>query len=104
VFQLSLKFQFAAQRFECLKQIVRVVIPSLAIFALGFADDLLKLSGNVRDLIREWRWLFLENRRHHLSWGVAGEWRLPRYHFVKDHAEAPDIGAFINWRAGCLFW
>src|SRR6266550_5180726 len=28
---------------------------------------------------------------------------MPRYHFVKDYAETPDIGAFINRRAARLF-
>src|SRR6266487_6349795 len=73
-----------------------------AIFAQRFADDLLKLSGRVCDVTRERRWLFLKNRRHHLAWCVAGEWHMPGYHFVKNYAETPDIGAFINVPAARL--
>jgi hypothetical protein len=74
-----------------------------AIFAQSFADDLLKLCGRACDVTRERRRLFLKNGRHHLSWCVSGEWRMPRHHFVQDYAETPDIGALINWRAGRLF-
>src|SRR5438477_8232034 len=64
------------------------------------------------DVIHERRWIHLMNRTHHRSWGacravalrrrVAGEWRLPGYHFVKHHAETPDIGALINVSAARL--
>jgi hypothetical protein len=60
-----------------LKQIVRAAISFLTVFAQRFADDLLKLSRNVRDVTRERRWLFLKNRRHYVLWRVAGEWRMP---------------------------
>ena len=78
---------------------MRAAVPFLAIFAQSLADNLLKLSGNVRDVSRELWWLFLKNRGHNFSWCVAGEWRMPGYHFVKNHAETPNIGAFINLRA-----
>src|SRR5438105_13341688 len=67
------------------------------------ADNLLKLGRNVREVTRERRWLHPKNRSHRLSWRVAGEWRMPRYHFVKDHAETPNIGTLINLRAARLF-
>src|SRR5205823_7903173 len=54
------------------------------------------------DVTPERRWLFLKNRRHHLAWCVAREWRLPGYHFVQNHADAPDIGPVINMRAARL--
>src|SRR5436190_15442737 len=60
----------------------------------------------MRDVIRERRWLPLKKRRHHLWWcacravalrrRVAGEWHMAGYHFVKHHAETPDISGFIN--------
>src|SRR5262249_6198842 len=93
-FQFS--FQFATEVFERLKQLVCDLVPLLAIFAQGFADNLLKLSGSTRDKFRERQWLRFKNRRHHLSWRVAGEWHMPSYHFIKDHAQTPDIGALIN--------
>src|SRR6266481_14414 len=82
---------------------MRAVIAFLAILTQRLADDLLKLSGSVCDIIRERRRLFLENRRHHLSWCVTGEWRMTGSHFIKHHAETPDIGGFINVRAARLF-
>src|SRR4029077_6168152 len=85
--------------FERLQQLVRAAISLLAILTQRLADDLLKLSGSVCDVMRERRWLFLKNRRHHLSWCVAGEWRMTCCHFIKDYAETPDIGAVINLRA-----
>src|SRR5439155_5506780 len=85
--------------FERLKQFVGALIPFLAIFAQRFADNLLKLSGSLRDVTGERRWFHLKNRRHRFSWRFAGEWRMPRYHFVKDCAETPDIGALIDRRA-----
>ena len=88
--------------FERLQQLVCVVIPFHAIFAQRFADDPLKLSGHVREITRERRWLFLQNRGHHLHWCVSGEWRLRGYHFVKHHAKTPDIGALINVLSACL--
>ncbi len=88
--------------FERLKQFVCAVIPFLAIFAQRFADNLLKLSGSVREELGERRWVHLKNRRHRLPWCVAREWRMPRHHFVKDYAEIPDIGAFINLPAARL--
>src|SRR6266550_1967249 len=56
----------------------------------------------MRDVTRERRWFLFKNRRHHLFWCVAGKRRMPRYHFVKNYAETPDIGAFINLRAARL--
>src|SRR5439155_5335084 len=98
-FQISLEFQFVTKIFKRLKQIVCAAIPFLAILAQRFADNLLKLSGRVREATRERRWLPLKNRRHHLFWCVASERRMPGYHFVKNYAETPDIGAFMNLRA-----
>src|SRR5438477_5365991 len=100
--QLGREFQFVTKIFERLEQLVCAVIPFLAIFAQRFADNLLKLRGSMREVTRERRWLLLKNRRHRLSWCVAGEWRMPRYHFVKDDAETPDVGTFINLRAARL--
>src|SRR5437773_11213607 len=102
-FQRSLEFHDAKETMERLKQFVCALIPFLALFAQRFADNLLKLGQSVREVIRERRWLLFKNRRHRFSWRVAGEWRMPRYHFVKDYAETPDIGAFINLRAARLF-
>src|SRR5215472_12691911 len=76
---------------------MRALIPLAAIFAQRFADDLLNLRGRVRDVSGERRWLFIKNRRHDLLRCVAGEWRLPGYHFVKHDAETPDIATLINW-------
>src|SRR5206468_386271 len=98
-FQLGFDFQFMTKTFERLQQLVCAVISLPAIFPQRFADDLLKLSGRVREIFRERQRLRLKNRRHHLLWCVASEWRTARYHFVKDYAETPDIGAFINLRA-----
>ena len=90
------------QILQRLKQLVSAVIPLLAIFAQRFADYLLKLSGNMRDVTRErWR-LDFQDRSHHLCWCVAGERRNPRYNFVKNYAETPDIRALINLRAARL--
>src|SRR5262249_32051134 len=88
--------------FECLKQLVRALIPLPAVFAQRFADNLLKLGGSVRDVMRERRWLFFKDRRHHLSWGVAREWHMAGYHFTKNHAETPIITGCINFRAARL--
>src|SRR5437868_620198 len=88
--------------FERLEQIVCAVIPFVAIFAQRFADDLLKLGGSICDVTCQRRWLFLKDRRHHLSWCVSGEWRMTGSHFIKHHAETPDIGPFINLRAARL--
>src|SRR6476646_7756366 len=88
--------------FERLKQLVCVVIPFVAIFAQRFADNLLKFSGQMCDVMRERRWLRLKNCRHHLFWCVASEWRIAGYHFVKDYAETPDIGGLINLPAARL--
>src|SRR5205814_6105817 len=68
-----------------------------------FADNLLKLGRSLHDITGERRWLHLKNRSHRLSWRFAGEWRMPRYHFVKDYAETPNIGTLINLRAARLF-
>src|SRR6266576_1048646 len=81
---------------------MRAVIAFLAILTQRLADDLLKLSGSVCDVMRERRWLFLKNRRHHLSWCVAGEWRMTCCHFIKHRAETPDISGCINLRAAGL--
>src|SRR5437762_6147690 len=51
---------------------------------------------------RERRRLLLENRTHNLCWRVAGEWRMTGHHFVKHHAQAPDIAAVINVAAAGL--
>src|SRR6266542_631701 len=101
--QLSLKFQFVTKVFERLKQFVGALIPFIAIFAQRFADNLLKLGRSVRDVTGERRWFHFKNRRHRFSWRFASEWRMRRYHFVKDCAETPDIGALINRRAVRLF-
>src|SRR5206468_5606228 len=101
-FELSPKFQFVTKTFERLKQFMRALIPFLALFAQRFADNLLKLSRSVRDVTRERRWFLLKNRSHYLFWCVAGERRMPRYHFVKDYAETPDISGFINVRTAGL--
>src|SRR5207248_135981 len=97
------EFQAATEALERLKQFVCALIPFLALFAQRFADNLLKLGRSVREVIRERLWLLLKNRRHRFSRRVAGERRMPRYHFVKDYAETPDIGALINRRAVRLF-
>ena len=102
-FQLSLEFQFVTKTFQRLKQLVCALIPLLAVFAQRFADNLLKLSRSVRDVTRERRWFLLKNRRHHFFWCVASEWRMLRYHFVKNYAETPDIGTLINRSAARLF-
>src|SRR5438132_7685825 len=102
-FQCSLEFHATTETLERLKQFVCALIPFLALFAQRLADNLLKLGRSVREVIRERRWLLLKNRRHRFSRRVAGEWRMPRYHFVKDYAETPDIGALINRRAARLF-
>src|SRR4029077_8090198 len=99
----SRDFQFVTKIFERLKQLVCAVIPFLAIFAQRFADNLLKLSGSVLDVTRERRRFLFKNPRHRLSWCVAREWRMPRYHFVKDYAEIPEVGALINLPAARLF-
>src|SRR5206468_12834032 len=101
--QLSLEFHATTEILERLKQFVCAVIPFLAIFAQRFADNLLKLGRSVRDVTRERRWFLLKNRSHYLSWRFASEWRMPRYHFVKHHAETPNIGTLINLRAARLF-
>ena len=88
--------------FERLKHFAGALVPLSSIFAQRFADDLLKLSRSLPDITRERRWFFFKDRRHDFSWGIADEWRMPRYHFVKDYAEAPDIGTFINRRAARL--
>src|SRR4030095_15407781 len=36
---------------------------------------------------------------HRFSWRFTSEWRMPRYHFVKDYAETPNIGTLISLRA-----
>ena len=96
-------FQFVTKIFERLKQLVCAVIPFLAIFAQRFADDLLKLSGRVRDVTRERRLApSQESKTSLLLVCSPSEWRMPGYHFVKDDAETPDIGAFINLPAARL--
>src|SRR5206468_11952396 len=50
----------------------------------------------------ERRWLFLQNRRHHLAWCVAGEWHMAGYHFVKHHAKTPNVSGCINLRTARL--
>src|SRR6266536_6135719 len=102
-FQLSLEFHFATETLERLKQFVGALIPFLALFVQRLADNLLKLGRSLPDGTCERRWFHLKNRRHRLSWRFAGERRMPRYHFVKDHAETPDIGTLINRRAVRLF-
>ena len=89
--------------FEHLQQLVCAVVPFRAIFAQRLADNPLKLRQSLLVITRERRWLHLKNRRHHFSWCVAGEWRMPRYHFVKDYAQTPDIRGFINRHAARLF-
>ena len=81
---------------------MRIAVALRATLAQRFADNLLKLSGCVRDVTRERGRLFLKNGRHRLFWCVAGEWRMPCHHLVKYHAETPDIGARINMRAARL--
>src|SRR5438132_12372442 len=102
-FQRSLEFHATTETLERLKQFVCALIPFLALFAQRFANNLLKLGRSVREVIRERRWFLLKNRSHYLYWCFTGEWRMPRYHFVKNYAETPNIGAFINWRAVRLF-
>ena len=89
--------------FERLKQLVCAVISFLAIFAQRLVDNLLKLSGSVRDVTRERRWLRLQDRIHHLLWYIAIKRHMPRHHLIKHHAQTPDIGALINRRAERLF-
>ena len=67
-----------------------------------FVDDLLKLSWSACEITRERRWLRLENRRHYVLRRVTGEWRMTGYHFIKNHAETPDIGTLINVLAAGL--
>src|SRR5439155_8730233 len=74
-----------------------------ALFAQRFADDLLKLRWSVCDVTGERQWFFLKNRRHDFSWCVARERLMPGHHFVKDYAQTPDVGSFINRRAARLF-
>src|SRR6266516_767445 len=98
-FQLSLEFHFASATLERLKQFVGALIPFLALFVQRLADNLLKLGRSLPDGTCERRWFHLKNRRHRLSWRFAGERRMPRYHFIENYAESPDIGALINLRA-----
>ena len=100
---MQFEFQFPSQHFERVKQLVCALIRFFAIFPQRFANDLLKLCRSVCDVTREERWFLLKNRSHYPSWRFAGEWRMPRYHFVKDYAETPDIGTLINRDAARLF-
>src|SRR5438132_13210242 len=101
-FQRSLEFHATTETLERLKQFVCALIPFLALFAQRFADNLLKLGRSVREVTRERRWFLLKNRKHRFSWRVAGNWRMPRYHFVQHYAQTPNIGSLINLPAARL--
>src|SRR5438034_3679221 len=99
VLQLSLRFQFAAQILERLKHFAGALVALSLIFAQRVADNVLKLRRSLAVITRKRRRLVLPNRSHDLSWCVAREWLMPGHHFVKDYAETPNIGPFIDRRA-----
>ena len=65
---------------------------------------MLKLRRSLAVITRKGRRLLLPNRSHDLSWCVADEWRAAGHHFVKNYAEAPDIGPLIDRCTTRLFW
>src|SRR5882724_9665376 len=96
VLQLSLRFQFAAQILERLKHFAGALVALSLIFAQRVADNVLKLRRSLAVITRKRRRLLLPNRSHDFSWCVADEWRAARHHFVKNYAETPNIGPFID--------
>ena len=59
MFQRCFEFHATTETLERLQQFVCALIPFLPIFAQRFADNLLKLRWNVRDITRQRRWFRL---------------------------------------------
>src|SRR6185369_17437944 len=93
---LLFKIQSLAEVLQVGKKLARRLITFVAIFPESLLDNPFELGRYFRTVARQRHRLSTENRDQHVGIGWSFKRLTARDHFVKDHAETPDVCAWID--------
>ncbi len=87
------------QRPQVDNHILHVLIAVVGVLRQRLADVVIQLDGNPHPYRCDRRRLPVDNRVQHRLLAIPLERQSPRDHFIKQHAQRPDVGAAVGWLA-----
>src|SRR6185369_15180162 len=96
MFQLLFELQFTFEVSQIGQYFSCGLITNLSILAQRLAHNFLQLRRHVAPALVKRRWLAVKNGRNPVGLCLAAEWRIARYHFVKQHTKTENIRTRIN--------